>query len=412
MRWHVYGTDAGTGQDVVLALDEQEATHAVQTAIAKRILVSHVTREAGEGLRRRLVPLACATVVVLLSLCAAVYVQNLSIRGRLDRAVAEQKRLAQIAAQAETLASQIRQGAAEHNAGKAEETAQQMAQLIEQLASARTWASQTEQALTTTYQQMGQLEQVANEVPTLRAKLKAEADALQRSAAEVVRLGQENALQRRKIEELAAMPPTPDPVLKKLAQAEEANKELAGQVEMLKSQLLLAAAVSTAPTPVEQEVAPVAAIPARWAMRTEFGAATEFLRVNFDKETFRTAASPDGTVASTGGRPANAALFRLLHNPAKDRVFGATLRVSLAADAPREKLAENQTLVIGFLQVFASSLEKPEGLMNAALARVGSRSGAGERWVWLGEDCKLSVWHNGNGEYCFRAESPRGDLDP
>src|SRR6478672_7314158 len=112
MRWHVYGTDVGTGQDVVLGLDEDEATHAVQTAMAKRILVSHVTREAGEGLRRTLLPFACAALVVMIPICIALYVQNLTIRERLRQAVGEQTHLAQTAAQAESLAAQIRQNAA------------------------------------------------------------------------------------------------------------------------------------------------------------------------------------------------------------------------------------------------------------------------------------------------------------
>src|ERR1044071_3302063 len=115
MRWHVYGTDATTGQDIVLALDEQKATQAVQAAIAKRILVSHVTREAGEGLRRSLLPFACAALVVLVPLCIAVYVQNITIRSQLAQAVGEQTRLAQSVAQAESLTSQLRQANAAAN---------------------------------------------------------------------------------------------------------------------------------------------------------------------------------------------------------------------------------------------------------------------------------------------------------
>jgi hypothetical protein len=418
MRWHVYGTDAGTGQDVVLALDEQEATHAVQTAIAKRILVSPVTREVGEGLRRRLVPLAFAMLAVLAPLCAAVYLQNMSIRSRLDQAVSEQKRLAQIAAQAESLASQIRQGAPPVNPGKplSEETSQQMVQLVEQLASARSRASQSEQQLSATYQQMRQLEQLAREVPQLRTRLQSESDALQHSASEVLRLGRENALQRRRMEELTSLPPTPDPIVRKLAQAEAANKELAGQVDLLKSQLLVAAASSTAPAAPEPEVATVAAAPARWAMRTGFETASEYLRIHFDKDTFRTVALSDGVIASSAAKPSNAATFRLLHDAAKERVFTGTLTVSLAPDGPRDKLAENQALVLQFLRTFAPSVDKPEDLMAAALAHItpkaGGLPGPGERWVLLADDCKLSVWHKGNGEYAFRAESPRGDLDP
>ena len=108
MRWHVHGTDATTGQDLVLALDEQEATQAVQSAIARRILVSHVTRDAGEGLRRMLLPVACMAIVVLVPVCIAFYAQNLAIRAQLSQAVIEQSRLAQSIAQAEALVNQLR----------------------------------------------------------------------------------------------------------------------------------------------------------------------------------------------------------------------------------------------------------------------------------------------------------------
>jgi hypothetical protein len=346
----------------------------------------------------------------------------MNIRSRLNVAVGEQKRLAQIAAQAEGLASEIRQGAQAHRVGgergaEEEETSRQMAQLVEQLASARTRASQTEQQLSSSYAQLGQLERLANEVPRLRSRLEAESQALERSAAEVVRLGEENSMQRRRMEQLESLPPPtppPAPVVKKLAQVEAENKELAAQVELLKSQLLVA--VATPRTDVEAALPPTAATqpltaPARWAMRTSYDAAAEFLRLHFDRETFRNLATADGAVVSSAAKPANAATMRIVHDEKRERVYSGVLTVSLAADGPRERVAENERMVGEFLQAFAPSAEKPERLAAEALARVRDAGKAGaERWVVVGADFKLTAWQMEEGRYVFRCESPRVDF--
>jgi hypothetical protein len=420
MRWHVYGTDVGTGQDVVLALDEEEATHAVQTAISKRILVSHVTQEVGEGLRRRLLPLACAVVIVLIPLCIALYVQNKTIRGRLDRAVEEQTRLAQITAQAESLASQIRQaGIAASGGGEAggagggvgdvaqrEETARKMGALVEQLASARARTNQIEKQLNSTYQQMTTIERTANEVPRLQAMLRTEAEALQRASAEVVRLGNENLQQRRRMEQLEK---APEPILHKLAQTEAAYKELAAQIELLKSQLLVAAA-ATAPAK-DPDPVPVIAGPVRWAMRTSIEDATDFLRLKCDQESLRNTTGIDDAVVVSGMRVANAASLRVVHDQAKERVYSGTL--TLALEGPRDKVAENTHLAAEFLRVFAPSCEKPEATLAAAVAQLTGkgRGASAPRWVLVGPDYRLSVWQSGEGVYALKVESPRVEFE-
>lgn len=409
MRWHVYGTDAGTGQDVVLALDEEEATHAVQTAISKRILVSHVTQEVGEGLRRRLLPLACAVVIVLAPICIGLYVQNKTIRGRLDRAVEEQGRLAQITAQAETLASQIRQAGVSATPGSAveqEETARKMGALVEQLASARARTNQIEQQLNSTYQQMTTIERAANEVPRLQALLRTEAEALQRASAEVVRLGNENLLQRRRMEQLEK---APEPILQKLAQTEAAYKDLAAQVEVLKSQLLVAAAATA--TAKETEPVPVIAGPVRWAMRTSIESATDFLRLKCDQESLRTTAGVDDAVVISGMRVANAASLRVVHDARKERVYSGTL--TLALEGPREKVAENTALAVEFMRVFAPSCEKPDAAVAAAVAQLAGkgRGSSAPRWVVLGADYRLSVWQSDEGVYTLKVESPRVEYE-
>jgi hypothetical protein len=209
MRWHVHGTDAATGQDLVLAVNEEEAAHAVQSAMARRILVSHVTRDAGDRLRRLLVPLAAAVVVVILPLCVGLYVLNTSVRAKLAQAVTEQARLAQAVAQAEAIAADVRQ--AGPGGMPAAEAAARVRELAEQLAAARTKASQSEQQLAATYQQMNMLERAANQLPQVQAQL-ASADGARRAAeARAGRLADDLALEQRRLKELAAGPRPPPP---------------------------------------------------------------------------------------------------------------------------------------------------------------------------------------------------------
>jgi hypothetical protein len=410
MRWHVYGTDTGTGRDVVLGLDEDEATHAVQAAMSKRILVSHVTQEAGEGLRRTLMPFACAALVVMIPICIAVYVQNINIRERLRAAVDEQTRLAQTAAQAETLAASIRLGAATQPGASAtpadaDDLAQKVAELTAMLASARDRIKQVEDRSSTDSQRRSELERIAMEMPVIQQRLQDQKDAFQKAQAEAARLAGENAMQRRRINELAN---TPDPAVAKLHQAEAANKELAAQVDLLKSQLLVAAATTPAPATTVPDTAPALPQPARWALRVDFDAASEFLRLNFDKDTFRTTPTTDGTLASFGAAPQNALTLRILHNGQKDRVYSGLLTAPV--ESPRDKASENAALTAKFLRTFAPSCDKPEQIIAAAVAQVAGK-GPNERWVKLGDDYKLTVWNSSPGELTFKIESPRAELE-
>src|SRR5579884_728168 len=100
VRWQVHGTDVATGQRMTLALDEPEATHAVQAALSKRIIVSHVTRES---LRRALLPITCAAIVVLSLVCAGLYWHTRMAGAELELAMREQAKTADALTQAENV---------------------------------------------------------------------------------------------------------------------------------------------------------------------------------------------------------------------------------------------------------------------------------------------------------------------
>src|SRR3954471_12860339 len=95
MIWHVHGTDASTGRDVVIAIDETDATRAIKAAIDRQIVVSHVAGEAGTRWRKAIVPLMLIACTALGIGCAVIGFQNVSLRGSVEQALTEQARMAQ-----------------------------------------------------------------------------------------------------------------------------------------------------------------------------------------------------------------------------------------------------------------------------------------------------------------------------
>ncbi len=81
VRWQVHGTDMATGEPLTLGVADGEASRTVHTAISKSILVSRVS---GDRLRRGVLPLACAAVLLLTGLSAVLFSlyekQELTIR--------------------------------------------------------------------------------------------------------------------------------------------------------------------------------------------------------------------------------------------------------------------------------------------------------------------------------------------
>jgi hypothetical protein len=422
MRWHVHGTDALTGQDVVLAFNYQDATQAVQAALRKRILVSHVTRANS---RRLLFPLTAALSVVLVPLVIALYFQNISFQGRLARTTEEQSRLAETVAQAGNIVAEYRRSSPAQVLSM-QEASDKVRALSDELTTARRRLTLTEQQLTTSHNQIEALERDTVNLPGMKSQLTATSNALAAAQSRITQLAGELVLRQRRIDELtalAALPAAPDPAVARVRELSRANQELAGEIDLLKSQLLIAAARSTSPGASDPDGELSAATgpasfppttpsgaPMRWALRTNYDAARDLLFLQFDKETFATTPTPDGAAITTGSRPANAATLRIVHDKNKDRIYSALLTLALAPDTPREKLGENLKLASLFLKTFAPSLRDPEGLLANASAQFATRD-PGDRQLLLGDDYRLTLWNTKAGTLALRVESPRQDME-
>ena len=114
---------------------------------------------------------------------------------------------------------------------------------------------------------------------------------------------------------------------------------------------------------------------------------------------------PDGTFISSTADPGNAATIRFVHDRAKERVYSATLSLSLAPDAPQEKLAENAALAALFAKTFAPTFKEPETSLPAVAVQLAAADST-RRMVLLGDDYKLTIWNQGQGQFNFKIESP------
>jgi len=383
LRWHVYGTDVATGQPVTLAVDEAHATDAVQTALSKRIIVSHVTRES---LRRVLLPFSCAAVVVLTPLCAGLYWYGQNLRQELRSAEAEQTHLAASLSESEAMIHDLKAAGAVLPDNRA---------LTAAMARAAAAETKLEEA---------NLQIAASR--NLSARVEADDGA-------VVSLRQHVAeLESRQKQDLqTAVDAALAGSRSRITALQSANKDLAGQIEILKSQLLVAAAKSTPvaeATPVE-ESAPALPAVTRWAMRTDFDAASDFMALHFDKETLKTQTQSDGTLLWSGISVANASTLRIVHDGAKRRVYSVTLTVSLAPDAPKTKLDENVALIAQTLKTFAPAMKDTESRIARITAQLADKDAA-ERAVLLTDDAKITVWNNRTGVFTWRIESPGNDV--
>ena len=145
-------------------------------------------------------------------------------------------------------------------------------------------------------------------------------------------------------------------------------------MEMMKSQLMVAVAKPTieapaaaAADPAADDHAAMSNKPLPWALRTTYETAANFVATHFEKETMRSAPVDDpaqGAVAWTANSAANAATVRITHDSKKEKVYSATLTVSLATDGPKDKLVENTQLVGEFITAFAPGM--PNGAEKTA----------------------------------------------
>ncbi len=380
MRWHVHGTDVATGQPVTLAVDDMLATDAVQAALSKRIIVSHVTRAS---LRRALFPLACAIVVVLIPVCAGMYWYQDRMLHQLQLLQKEQAHLTAELTESETNVRDLKAAGASLVDYRAVAAAnEQVKSLAQQLAAARTQLADdqklaarletTDQALAASRRQLTQLE--------LEAKEQVQNATVATAAQAQVRIDA----------------------------AEKTNRELAGQIETFKGQLLVTAANSVAGPPAksedDSEPAPSSPMITRWGLRTGYDVTSDFVALHFDKESMQVQPQGDGTVLWDAVSPANAAAMRVVYNKDRRRVYSVSLTVSLAPDAPKAKLEENMGLVAQMLKVFAPGLKDAGGRVSRAASELANKDGS-ERMVLVGQDAKVTVWNNGTGAFTWRVES-------
>jgi hypothetical protein len=376
MRWKVHGKDAVTGQRVVLAVEEAEATHAVQSALAKRILVTHVTRDR---LRRVIFPMVCAAVTVLAPVSLMLYGVNRSVREEARAAVRQQAALAGSLREAEGLiASMKASGGTDVSARAVSVSPAAIREAQSQVAALQRNLSATQEELAAARAQVISEQHVSHSVEAARAPAQDAGGAA------------------------------------KVAELQRTNGELAGQVEMLKSQLLVAAAKADVPAaPVVQaaaedaEAAPV--VQGRWALHTTFAAAADFLNIHFDKESVRYTPAAGGDVLATGMLVANAASLQVVVDHDKSRVYRAVLAVSMAADAPGKKIEENTELIAAFLRNFAPTMRDSEAWIQQTCEQLRAKD-AGQRLVRVGDEFKITAWNNGMGMYSWRVESPGNDL--
>jgi uncharacterized phage infection (PIP) family protein YhgE len=406
MRWLIHGTDAVTGQEVELALDEQEASRAVKSANDRQIVVDRIT-SARSGSIWRIV--AGILIVALAGVAAALLVQNLVVRHNLEQALDEQTQLSQSVSQAEQTVNEIRT-----HGNLAANAATQASKLAEELANSRRISS-TEQQLTAARQKVIAIEETAARVPELERQLVALHEQLsdaQRQLDQSRQLAEQfrtqTVLQGRRLDQLEQMKPS-DEATAKIAQLDNANKDLAGQIDKLKSELLIAAARSTAPdaAPPLDPTPPVAAA-TPWALGMTFDAARDYLLLNVDRESAATVPAAGGLFTTYGVHAANAVRVEFVHDKTKDRVYSGTLTVALAADTPKDKLDENRKAVADFLQAFAPGI-KAAGDVLVAAGQLSAQDDS-HRLVILGADAKLTLWNN-KGAYTFHVESPRGDAE-
>jgi hypothetical protein len=146
----------------------------------------------------------------------------------------------------------------------------------------------------------------------------------------------------------------------------------------------------------------------RWALRTGYDVASDFVALHFDKDTMQLQPQGDGTVLWSAMSPANASTMRVVYDTGKRRVYSVTLTVSLAADAPKAKLDENMGLIAQVLKTFAPGLKNAEGRIARATAELAAKDGS-ERLVLMGDDANVMVWNNGTGVFTWRIESRGND---
>ncbi|MCL2647012.1 MAG: hypothetical protein FWD61_08400 [Phycisphaerales bacterium] len=395
MWWQVYGTDAGTGQPITLEVEHAQATGAVQVAMSRKILVRHVAVKTRMKSLLRL--LAWGSGAILVVTCGML-LSKLGGGGT----VREQIREAH-ARQAGLLAS----------LADAHGTIGGLQQRVEELNAARQRVAATEQELAKMRLQVADLQKAVTTADAVKGDLAAAKEKLTTSQKRLSQLDMQFKEQTQRVKELEGQ-------AAELAKVENTNKELSGEVERLKEQTLAFAIESQAKnggTPAETEPSDTHAEGGggamRWALTTEYDQAMDFMVTHFSHvgaEGGTTVKNSDGTLTTTAVLPSNAATMRLTHDAEKQRVYSATLMLSLASDGPKAKLAENMQLVNAFVKAIAPASSETEAWIAATIKQLSGKDSA-ERVMRVGTNYKITAWNNQMGVYAWRIESPRGEAE-
>jgi hypothetical protein len=424
MRWHVHGTDALTGQDVELAINDPQAEQAVKAAIDRRIVVSHVTADAAHTWRWMLRPAALLCLVSLAGISAGLLAHNITLRKTLDKTILDQSRLGKSIAEAERAVAEIRS-----NPDRTEDTSEQMKKLADDLAAARSRMSLTEQQLSATHQHLNNLEAAAMnlshaeaEVATLTQQLAAARAQIKEHERVTTQLWTDLAHQARRVQQLERLPAEADvAATARIASLEAANHELTGELENLKEQLLIAVAKAHVAATAPAEAVPASPPPpALWSLRISYDDAQKFLALNTDPETVTTRtngavndpeADAQTLFTSSGALAENALRIRFVHDRDKEQVFSAALVVPPAADAPKEKAEENAGLIADFLRLFVPGVEEPESIVAYAMKQAASLN-EDRRALFLAQDCKITAWTTKAGLVTIQVDANRDPQDP
>ena len=271
--------------------------------------------------------------------------------------------------------------------------------------------SLTQQELSVAHQQVNVLQQFSQKVPTLETQLQTVqqqlADAqkqLEASQTLITQLRTQITLQDRRLDSLQNA--TTQAAANELAALHKTNADLSDQVDKLKAELLVLAAKTPTRLVADPPVDPPPAA-MRWALPISYNTAQAFLVLHADSNVLTPATQPDQLVATTAVLASHAVKMTLLHDRASERVYSATLTVSLAADAPAIILADNKSLIVDFLHLYAPALKDPAPLLAATADLAGQDPS--HRHVFFAEDAKITLWNDKTGVYHFQVESSHED---
>ncbi len=402
MRWQIQGTDSLTGQAVELALEEADASAAVRTAHDRHIVVEKITRSRG-GLRWLFGFSGWILFFATLLTGAWFFFQYRMEHDRVQQALVEQSRFAHALSAAEHLTAELRRS---DNLGVVD--SEKARQLAEELSAARSRMSLSEKQLSAAHQQLEKLERAATSVPALEsqvAALQVRAGAAEAHAKDAdaiaTRLATEMLMKNRRIEQLQIALEAPSPAVARAQELEKQNRQLAEQIELLKGEMLVLAATSRPAEATEASPPP----PQRTALALPYEAARDFLLLAIDHTTLATR-STDEFVTTYGSKPENAVTIQFTHSTNRDRVFSAELSLSLAPDAPKDKLAQNTKVVADFLRLAAPNLKDIESIGPSVAASL-ARQNASRQLSFNAPECTLTVHNDGMGTYTFHVEPVR-----